>query len=466
MAVKLRLLVIYGEILLETNIHNYATCLMVVVLLFASGGHCQKALAETASSRDKGSLGATWEEVKEGFDYTVRTLVFGTRQEPADSSQNPENDFLKLAGHQLNIELRPDFRLVYKSFDFVLKPRMIYEWQKIDEGSDDPQTAQEDDVFVNEWLVRKRVTERLLVSYGRENIQWGPSLLSSPTNPFFQDNGRLRLKDEIRGSDFARLVWVPSASWSVSVIVNTGKGEQDAGTPFKEAYALKIDFIGDAAYASLIGSYKRDDRPRLGAYMGWTASDALLLYGEGVLQQGSEALYPVASANPFHASMEKSKTDDDHPEGMVVAGGSYTLMAGPTLTFEYLFNSLGYDNGEADQYYELRQNAADAYFSTGPLAGLSRQTLAQTADPGLRFLRRHYLMLQVVHPDINDVLSLTGRWLWNMDDGSSRLYAGMVYSWGDHIELFTYGTYNPDGADTEFGTFYKYQWVLGVEYIY
>lgn len=448
------------------KIHSYTAFVIAALLLFASGGHYQKALAETASSDDKGSLGATWEKVKEGFDYTVRALTFGTRQEPADSSQNPQNDFLKLAGDQFNFELRPDFQLAYERFDFVLKPRMIYQWQKIDEGAGNKETAEEDDFFVNEWLVRSRVTERLLVSYGRENIQWGPSLLSSPTNPFFQDNGRLSLKDEIRGSDFARCVWLPSVSWSVSFIANTGKGEQDIDGPFKEAYALKIDYTGEAAYGSLIGSYKRDDRTRIGAYMGWTASDALLLYGEGMLQQGSEALYPAPSANPFHAAMEKSKTDSDNLEGILVAGGSYTLVAGPTLTVEYLYNSLGYDNGEADQYYKLRQNAAEAYFSTGPLAGLSRQTLSQTADSGLRFLRQHYLMLQVVHPDIKDVLSLTGRWLWNMDDHSSRLYASIVYSWGDHTELFTYSTYNPDGADTEFGTFFKYQWVFGVEYVF
>ena len=448
------------------KIHIYTACVIAVLLLFVSEGHCQKAPAESASSDDKGSFGLTWEKVKEGFDYTVRALTFGTRQVPADSSQNPENDFLKLAGDQFDFELRPDFRLVYERFDFVLKPRMIYQWQKINEGAGNKETAEEDDFFVNEWLVRTRVTERLLVSYGRENIQWGPSLLSSPTNPFFQDNGRLSLKDEIRGSGFARCVWLPSASWSVSVIANTGKGEQDIDGPFKEAYALKIDYIGEATYGSLIGSYKRDDRTRIGAYMGWTASDALLLYGEGMLQQGSEALYPAASANPFHAAMEKSKTDNDNLEGILVAGGSYTLVAGPTLTVEYLYNSLGYDNGEADQYYKLRQNAADAYFKTGPLAGLSRQTLSQTADPGLRFLRKHYLMLQVVHPDIKDVLSLTGRWLWNMDDHSSRLYASIVYSWGDHTELFTYGSYNPDGADTEFGTFFKYQWVFGVEYVF
>jgi hypothetical protein len=32
---------------------------------------------------------------------------------------------------------------------------------------------------------RLRLTECLFVSYGRENLQWGPSALFSPSNPFF-----------------------------------------------------------------------------------------------------------------------------------------------------------------------------------------------------------------------------------------------------------------------------------------
>jgi hypothetical protein len=48
--------------------------------------------------------------------------------------------------------------------------------------------------------------KNLYLSYGRENLQWGPSYLFSPSNPFFHDNGRSNPKKEIPGMDFARLV--------------------------------------------------------------------------------------------------------------------------------------------------------------------------------------------------------------------------------------------------------------------
>jgi len=444
----------------------YINIIIIAGILFAASGYGQEALFDSVYLPEEKPFSDAWEKVEEGFEYNIRALAFTTCQEPADSSQNPENDFLKLASYKFNFAFRPDFRLVYGLFDFSLKPRATYGWGKIDKGTRKHETDQADEFFINEWLVRMQIHERLLVSYGRENLQWGPGFLSSPSNPFFMENGRRSLKDEVAGSDFARGVWVPSGAWSISLIANTDQGEQEVNGPFKETYALKIDYTGASAYGSLIGSHKRDDRNRLGAYAGWTASDALLLYGEGMVQQGSEALCPAASANPLGASMETSKADNDDLEKMVVAGGSYTLAAGPTITLEYLHHSLGYDNDETDRYYELRQKAADAYFQPGLLASLSRQTLSQTVDPNLRFLRQNYLMLQSVCPDINDVLSLTARWLWNMDDGSSRLYGSIVYSWGDHTELFTLGAYNMGDGDTEFGTFLKYQWVVGVEYAF
>ena len=66
--------------------------------------------------------------------------------------------------------------------------------------------------------------ENLFVSYGRENLQWGPSFLFSPSNPFFQDNGRRNTYLEVPGMDFGRLVFIPASAWAISFIANTGEG--------------------------------------------------------------------------------------------------------------------------------------------------------------------------------------------------------------------------------------------------
>ena len=124
-------------------------------------------------------------------------------------------------------------------------------------------------------------------------MQWGPSFLYSPSNPFFFDNGRSNPYMEVAGMDFARLVVVPHMLWTASFIANTDQGRNTliSTDPFKETYAVKIDYTGNQNYASLIVSQK-DDKNTVGYFGGWTVTDALLLYSEGSMRQGSDALYP------------------------------------------------------------------------------------------------------------------------------------------------------------------------------
>jgi hypothetical protein len=413
------------------------------------------------------NTGITWEKIKEGFQYNIKVLFYGMYLAPAESTQNPENDFLRLPTYIGNIEARPDFRLVLEHFDFNLKPRAVFEWRKWDQGTQEGETASDDEWYINEWLARMRVTDFLFVSYGRENIQWGPSFLSSPSNPFFFDNGKLNPKSELRGLDFARLVWIPGEAWTVSIIANMDKGAQDIDSEsFEKGYALKLDYVGDQEYVSLVFSHKNKDRRRIGGFAGWTATDALIVYGEGMLQQGSSALYPVSSSGDYGTALEASEKESSSVQGIGLLGGSYTLETGPVILLEYIYNSLGYDQDQADDYYELRQNASDDYFGAQPLQGLSMLTLSQTADPGLRFLRKNYAMVQYRHSGIKDVLDLSFSYIHNIDDGSGRFISTIDYSIGDHLSFFSNAVYNTGNQDTEFGSMLKYQIMAGLEYTF
>jgi len=406
------------------------------------------------------------EELKEGFEYSVRFQTSGTYQDVADSSQNPDNDFLRLPRYLTELELRPDARLNFRKLELSVKPRLNVKWKAWEDGPRKGDDEFDDDLFINEWLARIRIAEGLFVSYGRENLQWGPSYLLSPSNPFFMDNGRGNPKREVAGMDFARLVWLPGMSWTVSLIANLDEGRQEFRYyEFDKIYAVKLDYAGQEEYAGLILSHQESDRTRLGAYGGWTATDALLLYGEGVVSKGSNALYPEDAGNPFGASMEA--TDDDSSlKGIILAGGSYTLEMGPTLTVEYVYNGLGYSDTQAEAYYRLRRDASDAYVLTGLIQGLSRLTLSRTADPKLRFIRRNYVMLQYNHNDIKDVLNLTFRWTQNMDDGSGQFTSIVECFVGDHTQLFLVGSVNSGGRDTEFRTPLGCQCMIGLEYTF
>jgi len=276
-------------------------------------------------------------------------------QRPNDSTENPNNDFLEIPRYSLELEPRPDFFLDFRKIKLLVKPRLNLKWERWEDGSRSGDTDADSDLFINEWLVSLRLIKDLFASYGRENLQWGPSYLISPSNPFFRDNGLSNPKREVPGMDFARLVWVPGSAWGFSLIANVDKGRQEfISDDFEPTYALKADYITYRKYLSLIASYRENDRGHLGAYAGWTVSNALLLYGEGTVSQGTNALYPVADpAAPFGIRMSPTREDETSLEGVLLLGGSYTLEAGPTLTAEYVFNSEGYTDSEAELCFEL-----------------------------------------------------------------------------------------------------------------
>ncbi len=405
----------------------------------------------------------------ERFAVESRVLTYGTLQEPSYSTQNPGNNFLGMPRYLGDLELRPDLRFNADPLELMAKPRIRLEYSAwTGAGTRERGSDWDDDWYVNEWLARLKVRENLFVSYGRENLQWGPSFLFSPSNPFFPDNGRRNPYLEVPGSDLARLVWIPESSWTLSLIANIeeGRNKPIGPDPFEKTYAAKIDYTGRDNYASLIFSHKEHAGNSLGFMGGWTASDAILLYAEGALTEGSRALYPEQDRSLFGSSMQQVYKDSGALKPVFLVGGAYTFESIGTLTLEYAYNGQGYSDAETDRYYALRRRAADALGSGGLMTGLAQMTLGQTAGTGLKFLRRNYLLLQYTQNNIWNVIDLTLRWTQNLDDGSSQFTALVTYSLGNHMELFSVGTVNGGGKDTEFGSILDYQWMAGIKYTF
>ena len=425
------------------------------------------AVPRETQAQDTGRDEGIFRHIPETLDYSVRVLAFGIYQDPAESTLNPENVFLELPDREAGVEIRPDVSLSLDRLWLSAKPRVR---GTLTRRSRDGRAAEDDtawDWFVNEWLSRVELSDTLFVSYGRENLQWGPSYLLSPSNPFFADNGRRNPKQEVPGMDFARLVWVPDESWTVSLIANTGEGRQPVPADlFHRTYALKVDYAGRESYESLVLSRREGDRTRLGVFGGRTLTDALLVYGEGTLSRGTEALYPFEDNGILGGTMRPLKDADTSLAATILLGGSYTLETGPTVSLEYVYNSPGYGDGDAERFYHLRARAAEAFTGPGPAAAQAAPVLARASDTGLRLLRRHYLMLQYNHTDIMDVFDLTVRATRNLDDHSNRLTAIAEYFAGDHLSFFSIGTVNGGGGDTEFGSLLDLQWMVGFEYAF
>jgi hypothetical protein len=410
------------------------------------------------------------------FRYLVKDITFATPVGPSDSTQNPGN-LLGLPSFQLENEIRADFFLDYKALRLLAKPRMSFFWQRWTEGFRSGESDFDTDFFVNEFRAIVTPDDKIFFSYGRENLQWGPSFFLSPSNPFHLDNGQRNPKREVAGTDYAKATWIPNQTWTVSAIANLFEGDElgrETGrglrSEFERTYALKLDYTGFRKYGSVIASYREPGEDeegeglRIGGFSGWSVSEAFLLHVEasGTVQNGK--LYPTtAPSSPFGRVMAPSKVDTGGFGGIVLGGGSYTFDVGPTVVVEYIFNSQGYSDDEAEDYLGLRRSASEGLSEPFPISTDAITTLTQTLATGLRLQRQNYLMLQYQQPQIRGLLDLVFRYSIGLDDQSSQLISVAQYGIGDRVQVFLVGSQNLGSIDGEARSIVDYAYSFGVE---
>jgi hypothetical protein len=62
------------------------------------------------------------DDIKAGFDYRIKLHAGTTLQAPANSSQNPGDNYLNIPSFMGNAQIRPDFFLTFRHFDLALNP--------------------------------------------------------------------------------------------------------------------------------------------------------------------------------------------------------------------------------------------------------------------------------------------------------------------------------------------------------
>ena len=356
-------------------------------------------------------------EIHEGVYSRLSLVPYGSVRDPVESRINRRN-YWKIAKYTLNCDARPDLGLTFRALDLSLQPRFDLLWEQWELGPKTGQTQSSTGWYMQEWLARARLRQDLFVSFGRENLQWGPAFLLSPSNPFNTANGRENTKLEVPGLDYARAVWVADSFWAMSLIANTGKGRQSFSGEFSQTLALKTDYSGDRRYVSAIVSKREEHRPRLGVYSGADVSDAVLLHAEGGISRGDD--------------------------GQGLLGASYTLKRGTAFALEYYYNGRGCKE-------ERIRRCFSPFGEVLPEDGL---------------FRRNYLLLQCVETGIKDRTNLTMRWTAGLDDGSNRATGIMTSDLTEHVQLFAVATVDTGRRSDEFGSLFKYAVMLGFSIIY
>jgi hypothetical protein len=351
-------------------------------------------------------------------------LSYGTLNDPVDDSVLNAGNQLGISTWEAQLSVRPDIGLDLDRWHLSVKPRWSLAHRKWTQGFQDGRSDTSDEFYVNEWLARVMVTQTLFISYGRENLQWGPAYLISPSNPFIRDNGRDNPKTEVGGLEYARLLWIPHADWSVSFISNLDDGAHTFLSRFNRKHAVKIDYTGFERYGSVIVSHEESGRDFMGLLAGWSYSDAMLLYTETGVRTN----------------------EPGQPDGMdldFLLGISYTFKAGPTLACEYFYN----ENGKTGPIHQ-------AFLPPDP------------ADPDDILIRKNYGMLQLSEFKVRDRFNYVLRWILNLDDQSNRFIGMLEYELSDRWKVFGIGDLFNGGTDDEFGFLNRYSIQAGVQWSY
>ena len=389
--------------------------LLLLILMFIPWP-CRPWPAFAAPSPPPGKepiLATLWKDI----DFRLDILNYAKSQQPAESDLNRDN-CLHLSGQILTSSFRPDFLATFPPLQLGCKPRLEVRYEHWDDGPDRGHTETDADLFVQEYAVRLPVGENVLLSYGREDLQWGPAFLLSPSNPFFSYNGRNQPKIEVRSAEYGRLIWSPNLNWSASLIINTDEGRKKLLTDFQKTYAAKLDYLAEKAYFSLIASGQEStENTRLGGFLSWNVSDSTIMYTEG------------------------SVADE---ELEILTGCSYTFGGGGTVSGEYFYNGNGRRHGSLIK----------------KLATLDEQEARES------LFRRHYVLLQYYDSNQLSRWNILFRNTINLDDESFSLLAHGEYNTGDHSQLFATATINHGDRHSELAAVIDSSFMIGVEITY
>jgi hypothetical protein len=345
------------------------------------------------------------------------------------------------------LSARADITVKDGLWTLLAKPRVSVGWERSESRGNDVSS----EAYLLEWYGRYALFPALLLSAGNENLQWGPSLLISPSNLFLLQNNRLNPLAETPGSYFARVVWVPSATWSGSLIANVLRGpQQETFRDFERRYAAKVDFHVSSLEASALAGFGERSKLQIGGYVVGVPRDEILLYVDARLDMRDRTLRPGPSTGPFGIDM-REPPEGGHPIANVLVGASYTFANSLTLSAEYLYQSNGFDEEEAALLHTLRSRVAS--YLTGSMDQLLADAprIASAAyGPGLRFLRQHYSVAQGRYQwgDSNSAISLW--WISNWSDKSQLWVPSFDCAVSAHWAVLGWGLLAAGNEDSEF----------------
>lgn len=368
---------------------------------------------------------------------SMRWLSYMSLLQPVDDSPaNPDNTVLQLDTQNLGVDIRPDIKASSGVLKIIARPQLKMVVSKAKVGGND-QT--EHPKSTGRWIESYGIlsaSEKVQVSFGLQNYQWGAAESLNPSNRIFHENvGGKDLLHAVEGRQIARV----NISWTKNlntVLMSETERAKDV-TVFRaeEIFQTKalmkheLNWNNGADYFGVVFGSPEKGTGWLGEYFNVMVTDGLSLYLDAAHQKNSQAWYPIIEKSPQAPTQDivqlrQSKSSDNKVYTLAVVGTRYSFEGGSDVRLEYISNDAGWTKDEN----ERSVMALD--LKTTLQAPFYQQNLQRILYPGLEYRGRSFALTSLRVPDAFDVKDFTlyGRILRSLTDSSTTYYGSVEYA--------------------------------------
>ncbi len=374
-------------------------------------------------------------------ELTTQTSVSwwnaGSYRELVDSPLNPDNNTLQLAQWLGTSELRPDVKLIKDPFVIRARPRLIGTLTRTTWGDNQQDSKTDGEIEWSEADASYTVSEKLALTYGLQNYQWGPAEAASPSNQIFHET--VQAKDvlyDTRGHHLLRVNYTPIQELSeVFLMEISGNGDPEfvAEENFSKKFVLKSEYswAGGADYIGLVLGQKAKSQYWVGEYLNIELREGLSFYIDASQEQGSSVWYPTRDAANAVVMAQYQKSSK-YIYKYSVTGLRYVFENGNDVRLEWVFQEMGYGHDEV-----LGVWTALTAKNIVQLMHL-QQNAARVQRNGLNFPGQDYLFASLRIPDAFKFKDWTlyGRVLASIQDRSTSSFVSSENAIGEAGTLF------------------------------
>lgn len=321
------------------------------------------------------------------------------------------------------------------------------------------------ELWVQEATLALELPSGLRVAGGRYYYDVGPSVFAAPSNPFSPGSFRLNPKIDPPSREFATVSWASTSGWSLGAIANLGPGRdpgfEEPWFDFTRSYGVRFDIAGDAWSALGLGAVDEAGLGQLGGSAQLTLSEALLAWGDVAVFVGHRSFVPAEDEYRPTGWAMTSRESDGAVRASALVGGSYAFDGGLSVSVEYMYHGVGYSSGEAEDYHRMIDDLGG--ISIYPITLAARRERARAINPGLSFLRQHYVMSELRQIDAFDAGSFSFRAILSPEDRSAQLSALVEASLTDAVDVFFVGFFGLGPERSDFGRFLRRSLLVGAE---